>query len=173
MSKRHARPLAGLMMGVSLAAGGCSSASKPTVPTSSMVTEPGSSQPTSAVRDSGAPVVSTTATSPARTGTTAGRVPAGTNPPVTQGTPPMTLPSGELRITGTIGTVDAAGRTFTLVPPVSGYSTVTLNTATRIRLSDSEPGTFADVQPNSSVVVTGTASAPGRFVARIVDITDG
>ncbi|MGH9154394.1 MAG: hypothetical protein ACRD1K_00730 [Acidimicrobiales bacterium] len=82
-----------------------------------------------------------------------------------------TLPSGEIRLRSVaVLAVDAGARTFTLVGKPSGYSVVVTTDATQFKLAEGEPASFADVEPDVLVSVTGTAIAADRVTARQVTI---
>ena len=138
--------------------GPSSTTTEAAVSTSSVVEEPVATTPTSA-----------SAADPTKVPATSGRPPA-TSPPAGPAATATTLRSGETRVQATVGTVDAAAGTFTLVERPSGFGVVAVNGATEFRLSESEPASFANVKPGTFVSVSGAVVAPGRVLARRVVI---
>lgn len=115
--------------------------------------------------------VSTEATGPVPSaGTPRSGTPAPTTRPATAIPPTVApLPSGDVRIRDTeVGSVDRAAGSFTLAERPGGYAVVVVTGSTVFTLAEGDPASFADVEPGTSVAVTGTASAPDRLVARRV-----
>jgi hypothetical protein len=67
-----------------------------------------------------------------------------------------------------VGSVDRAARTFTLAERPQGFQVVVVNDATVFTLAEGDSATFADVEPEGVVAVTGTAAGPDRLLAKRV-----
>lgn len=83
-----------------------------------------------------------------------------------------TLPSGEVRLRGIVGALDTAQARIVLQEPVSGYSVIATTPATEFRLSEGEPGAFADLQVGGPISATGAAGGDGVMIAELVVLLD-